>query len=60
MDELDVRQENARAEPAWRGNNCAEGVHNRAAKPATPRIAASSHKDARNPEDHDADDKLSW
>ena len=48
MDELDVRQENARAEPAWRGNNCAEGVHNRAAKPATPRSAASSHRGVRN------------
>jgi len=28
--------------------------------PAAPRIAASTHWDAGNPEDHDADDKLSW
>ena len=28
--------------------------------PAVPRIVASSHKDAGNPKDHDADDKLSW
>ena len=27
---------------------------------AAPRIVASSHKDAGNPEDHDAGDNLSW
>jgi hypothetical protein len=27
---------------------------------AAPRIVASRHKDAGNPEDHDADDNLSW
>ena len=28
--------------------------------PAAPSIVASSHKDAGNPEDHDADENLSW
>jgi hypothetical protein len=28
--------------------------------PVAPRIAASRHKDAGNPEDHDAGDNLSW
>jgi hypothetical protein len=28
--------------------------------PAAPGIVASSHKDAGNPEEHDACDNLSW
>ena len=50
---------NTRAGPAWHGNNCVGCARNHTSGQAVPRIAASSHKDARNPEDHDADAPLS-
>ena len=45
---------------AWPGSNCVGCARNHTSGQAVPRIAASSHKDARNPEDHDADALLSW